>query len=708
MTTQDYRLRRRRLIASVRSADQVRRTLFRAILCCVMSGCIHVHAQAQYRFDLPLRTLVWNEVFDSFDTARYHLGTNSNFDAAARNVTLTPPAASVMGRLFLKRLHDDSYYDISFDAYFGYRGTANGTGADGIAFATAPIYDYPASGGGSLNFDGCGGSGVEFDTYFNPERNDPDEEHIAGIVKRTDDHRAPVTLPLQTLKDGRWHRVAIRERLGSFEVTLDGARRAAIVLNDYVPGDAYFGFTSSTGASFNEHRIDNVSLSVPSRLSERLDDFSACDTVTRTVRVVVANNHPDQIALGLWSATLRELDASGEFALTGNPVPTTQSPGDQTSFSVQFTGTGSGTRRAVLRVNVSNDEHVEDTLSVSGVMPAARWSTLPLQFPPVHVGNTADRTVMLRNTGTVPITIRQLTGQPPMFRVVSPSSFPFVIAAGDSMPVVVRFAPTQAGVIRGFVDMGSTCGDVVVLPLAGEAFVKTLRLSIPGSPIMLLPGRDATIPVVLTDDPTGTTAIGFTAEFHFDPSIMRLTGFEVSTGVFPGGSAMDLQTPGAGTIVVRRRATFPLTTTGTVFAFRFQPSRTDSGCGAVRIDNVVWNADEVYPGIPYGAGDEARCCINPSCRTPEGLRRLPMFKITNDPNPFTASTRVRLDVPEESDAELAIVNSFGERLRSLGRRVFPAGAHVLDVSGEGLPDGLIYLAVIRAAGVEYHPLVHIR
>jgi hypothetical protein len=680
--------------------------------CLILASCIAwiafstaAHTQ---QFDLPWRMFVWNDVFDTFDSSRFFLGASTTHDPAFRNIMLTPQARSAMGRLMLKQQHENAFYDASFDAYFGYRSTTNSLGADGIVFITAPLYDYPTSSGGGLNFDGCNGYGVEFDTYSNQDRGDPSEEHIAVIYQLSSNHLLSVSLSQQTLKDSRWHHIAIRHRDGTFEVSIDGSSRATMPIAGFSPSVAYFGFSSSTGFSFNEHRVDNVSISVPSRIAAALSNFSACDTVTRTIRVMLRNTHPDPAPLSITNATLRELDAAGEFILVNAPAPMNLAPGDSAAFVVRFTGTGGGLRRAVLSVSATNGEHVEDTISIRGVLPTARWSAMPVQFPLTHVDRSADRTVYLHNTGSTSITIRQLSATPPAFGVVSPTVFPFTLAAGDSIPVVVRFTPIDVGTARGILDIGSTCAEVPLLSLLGEGYISGLRIQISDAPIMLLPGSATPIRVILPVDPSYGTARALRTVMRYDTEVMEVTGVAQSTEVFPPGSSFAWREIRPGMLEVEMRASAILANDGLLFTLSATAAKADTGCAMLVADSVTWNFDGARPGIPNGYGDEALVCINPSCRVPEGLRRIPSLKISNDPNPFDAATRVRLELTEETTVDIVLVNAYGERLRDYGHRTLRSGNHAIEISGDGLPDGPVFLLILSGSSAQYHPILHLR
>ncbi|MBR9976271.1 MAG: hypothetical protein KFF77_11865, partial [Bacteroidetes bacterium] len=272
---------------------------------------------------LPWRSMVWSESFTATPpSGRYHLGGAAQVDVAAGHAVLTPAAESQTGRLFLRTLLPVSIFDLSFRGWFDSGGAGSGGGADGIVAVFAPLYDHPARGGGALDFDGCLGYGVEFDTYQNDDLGDRSPEHVAVIKDVSSNHLRSEMLASPTLEDGRWHVLRIRFRNGTIEVFVDGQRRLDMQITDFFPFDGFFGFTSATGFAFNEHRIDDISLSLPTRRSTDLGIVSACGGAALDTVIMLRNNHPDAAALTVTSVSLSSVPPDA-FSLTSNPAPAT-------------------------------------------------------------------------------------------------------------------------------------------------------------------------------------------------------------------------------------------------------------------------------------------------------------------------------------------------------------------------------------------------
>lgn len=64
-----------------------------------------------------------------------------------------------------------------------------------------------------------------------------------------------------------------------------------------------------------------------------------------------------------------------------------------------------------------------------------------LAFGTVRLGETADRTLNILNTGNSAVTISSISSSVPAFTVVQPSGFPQVVQPGATLSVIVRFSP---------------------------------------------------------------------------------------------------------------------------------------------------------------------------------------------------------------------------------------------------------------------------
>lgn len=147
-------------------------------------------------------------------------------------------------------------------------------GADGVVFALQQLSTTIGTEGGQLGFGGFEPSlGIEFDTYYNSEYNDPNNpvvDHIAIIKNGSVTHNTPNTIagPIQAsaisdnIEDCSYHNVKIdwNHITKTIAVYFDCELRLSTqidLVNDIFNGEpnTYWGFTSATGSCSNEHKV---------------------------------------------------------------------------------------------------------------------------------------------------------------------------------------------------------------------------------------------------------------------------------------------------------------------------------------------------------------------------------------------------------------------------------------------------------------------
>ena len=149
----------------------------------------------------------------------------------------------------------------SFSQKFQFRITNNyGDGADGIVFMIGPSPDSVGGTGGGIGYAGLNHSvGVEFDTWFNPDNADPNDNHV-GIDLNGNLRSVATGTPSHRLEngqiwtgwvdyDGATHRLEVRASDDGKRP--DAALAAATVdIPATVGADlGYFGLTSASGAA---------------------------------------------------------------------------------------------------------------------------------------------------------------------------------------------------------------------------------------------------------------------------------------------------------------------------------------------------------------------------------------------------------------------------------------------------------------------------
>ena len=202
--------------------------------------------------------------------AQYHyLGTAQPMDNQC--IMLTPDEPYIEGIAYNTRTIDMSgdFY-IDFDIYLG----SKDEGADGITFV---MHTDPRKFQAFGTYGECMGYGrwnpefaygsfiapslaVEFDTYYNPTQNDPEQDHMAYLENGTNYHFVDVKDPVLpgNLEDGNLHSFILRWNSTDkvLRVWLDDELRVEIekdLHNEIFKGskEVIWGFTASTGRKHN-------------------------------------------------------------------------------------------------------------------------------------------------------------------------------------------------------------------------------------------------------------------------------------------------------------------------------------------------------------------------------------------------------------------------------------------------------------------------
>ena len=142
--------------------------------------------------------------------------------------------------------------------------------ADGMAFVIQNSSTTAIGGdGGSLAYEPIPNSvAIEFDTYANGDKNDPDDNHVAVLTRgtqgNTTNHQTAelgVTSLITDLSDGGTHMIRVEYVPGALRVYVDDvipSLQVAIDLEQTLSlsgGEAYVGFTAATGGLPQAHYV---------------------------------------------------------------------------------------------------------------------------------------------------------------------------------------------------------------------------------------------------------------------------------------------------------------------------------------------------------------------------------------------------------------------------------------------------------------------
>ncbi len=175
------------------------------------------------------------------------LENSASFDEESNTILLCPKNTWSSGKAkYPFEVCED--FTVSFEYMIG-----GGTSADGIMLAFFAQKDSITKDGEFMNFEGCGGYGLEFDTYQNT--NDSQNAHIGIVYNQVSNHLVMVDEP--RVDDEEWHNAELSVKGENITLLIDGDT----VIDENIDFDKtyrYMYFAASTGTSTDDHYIRNV------------------------------------------------------------------------------------------------------------------------------------------------------------------------------------------------------------------------------------------------------------------------------------------------------------------------------------------------------------------------------------------------------------------------------------------------------------------
>lgn len=178
---------------------------------------------------------------------------SAKWDDSLNAFVLTEDRTWQDGSIWFSQVQNDVNFEIELEFY-----TGNRDGADGLVVAFFADKTRPVEQGEGLGFNGCGGYGVELDTYHNSNRGDPSYNHIALLDGNVSTHRKYANAGTFT-EDGKWHKLKIVNKKGTCTVYVDDSE--ALSYSGIAPKSTFdIGITAATGSWSNRHAVRNIKL----------------------------------------------------------------------------------------------------------------------------------------------------------------------------------------------------------------------------------------------------------------------------------------------------------------------------------------------------------------------------------------------------------------------------------------------------------------
>ncbi|HEV2732572.1 MAG TPA: choice-of-anchor D domain-containing protein [Terriglobales bacterium] len=281
--------------------------------------------------------------------------------------------------------------------------------------------------------------------------------------------------------------------------------------------------------------------------------------------------------------TVNQATLSGAGFSIGNlGTPLTLHAGNSASLNVTFapTGGGSFTGKVTFATNTSD---VVLPISGTGVTAGQLSATPPtLAFGSIQVGNSSSKSETLTNTSGTEVTISKASVSGAAFSIGG-LSLPVTLAANQSVPFTLHFAPTAAAASNATLAIVSDAtGSPLNIPLSGTGLAPGSLGANPGSPSFgnVTVGNSKTVSITVTN--TGGVAVTVSSTAASGP------GFSVSGPNFP-------LTLNAGQ--------------STAFSAMFSPAAAGSASGSLTINS---NASNAALSVPLSGTGLAQGQLSPN------------------------------------------------------------------------------------------------
>lgn len=160
-------------------------------------------------------------------------------------------------------------------------------------------------------------------------------------------------------------------------------------------------------------------------------------TTSAPKTVVVDNTGSDTL-------TITALSLTGDYTTT-TTTPITIAPGTSKSIAIALTPAATGTRTGTLTItsDAFNTPSAAVGLSGLGIQPDLS-APATLSFGEVRVGDAANQTLTVTNSGTATLTIASVTATG---RFSNADSFPIAVAPGNTADLTLTFSPIATGTV---------------------------------------------------------------------------------------------------------------------------------------------------------------------------------------------------------------------------------------------------------------------
>ncbi|MEP7218366.1 MAG: choice-of-anchor D domain-containing protein, partial [Bacteroidota bacterium] len=316
-------------------------------------------------------------------------------------------------------------------------------------------------------------------------------------------------------------------------------------------------------------------------------------------------------------------------------------------------------------------------------------------FDTVNIRDCADRQVVVRNPGAIPVSFDSLRGLPPGHTVAASSvPLPTTIAPGDSVLLTVRFCPFMEKAYDSSLLSIST----IPCPIADTGMIHSFGFAPPYPTRFLFDANPGVVPIfngtiadtitipILLDRDIPQTPLDVMMAFHYNRRALQFLDIK---------SPYSAKTTATGT-TYGLHITIPHSDTlhkGVIAQMRFVVAVPDSVNSDLFIVPLKFASDTTFfikLDPPLAQGDSATMRVDPKCNISRLNFRGGANKLSPPtPNPAGGRVAIEAEFFEDAHARLRIFNSAGAEVETLldGSQILTGGRYRFEFDTRSLPSG---------------------
>jgi photosystem II stability/assembly factor-like uncharacterized protein len=417
--------------------------------------------------------------------------------------------------------------------------------------------------------------------------------------------------------------------------------------------------------------------------------------------------------------------SSTAFSLVASGAPARLAPGDSLPIDIAFAPPTLCEHTMALRYRgegATSGALVADSTVTRiglGVAPrlSARDSTVDFGMVRVGVardsvldGFLADRNLLDPSDAcidSVVIDTMEITGpDAASFSIVVPSDRRASLAAGDPLPLTIRFVPARTGAHEAVLTVrfdraGDSVRVVHLIAVATPEPQLDVDVSF-GADQQSRPGATVRVPVILGERASSAALDTLALRIAYGRTLLRLVGAAGSAGVSAALGAPALADADARTVLTLSSASGALAP-GTAAELEFEVLRADVMVTDVHADSAS------APGRPAIAlaSDSAAISIEDFCNASGRLVTVSgSLVVKASPNPVDDVVTIDYEIPTTSACRLAIYDAAGAAIATLVDGAVDPGRYSIVLDARDLCDGLYY-CVLRSGRFESTAIIRV-